>query len=141
MRATRALADKFSISLSMICAIHCLTVPLLLVLLPSLAAMQLDHESFHFWMVVAVIPTSLYALTLGCKQHQRKRVLALGGIGLILLLFAVALGADRIGETGEKLLTLLGALCVATGHLMNYRLCRKPASDHCPCPTREAQKA
>jgi len=93
--------------------------------------MQLDNERFHTWMLVAVIPTSIVALTLGCKQHKHYRLLILGITGLSLLCFAV-LGGSLIGESGEKLLTVLGSIFVASGHIWNYRLCQK--STECSCP-------
>ena len=116
------------------CAIHCLALPLLLILLPSIAALQLDNEAFHLWMVVAVLPTSIYALTLGCKQHKRYQLLILGFTGLALLVIALVLGEERIGEAGEKILTALGAGFVAIGHWFNYRLCRAQKHKDCPCP-------
>ena len=59
MKTLQAKTDKLAIGFSLACAIHCLTVPTLLVLLPSLTVLQLDSEAFHFWMVAAVIPTIL----------------------------------------------------------------------------------
>ena len=44
--------DKFAIGLSAMCSIHCLAVPVLLVLLPSTAVLGLGNEQFHFWMGV-----------------------------------------------------------------------------------------
>ena len=98
-----------------------------------MAALQLDNEAFHFWILVAVIPTSVYALTLGCKQHKRYRLLILGFIGLGLLVLALALGEERIGEAGEKILTLIGAGFVAFGHWFNYRLCHAQKHKDCAC--------
>ncbi len=123
MNTSQAVTDKLAIGLSLACAIHCLALPVLLALLPSMAALQLDNEAFHFWMVVAVFPSSIYALTLGCKQHKRYRLFFLGALGLILLVLALMLGEERIGEAGEKVLTALGASFVALGHWFNYRLC------------------
>lgn len=134
MKTAQAVTDKFAIGLSLMCAIHCLTIPLLLAMLPSMAALQLDNEAFHLWMIVAVLPTSLYALTLGCKQHKRYRLLILGSIGLALLVLALVLGEARIGEVGEKVLTALGAGFVAVGHWFNYRLCRIEKQGSCDCP-------
>lgn len=134
MNTTQAVTDKLAIGLSLGCAIHCLFLPILLVLLPSMAVLQLDNEAFHFWMLVAVIPTSIYALTLGCKQHKRYRLLILGFIGLALLILALALGEERIGEAGEKILTVIGASFVAFGHWFNYRLCRAQKHEDCGCP-------
>ena len=56
--------DKFAIGLSAMCAIHCLAVPVLLVLLPSAAALGLGNEQFHFWMLVAVMDMVLKCIFL-----------------------------------------------------------------------------
>ncbi|KUJ84770.1 MerC domain-containing protein [Microbulbifer flavimaris] len=138
MKRTQAVTDKLAIGLSAMCTLHCLALPLILALVPSLAALQLDNEAFHVWMVVAVIPTSIYALTMGCKQHKRYRVLLLGVAGLTLLAAAVVLG-EQTGELGEKILTVSGASLVALGHLWNFRLCRKPSN--CACPESNTDKS
>lgn len=134
MRIGQAVTDKFAIALSLVCLIHCLVTPLLLIAIPSLASLMLDNEAFHFWMVVAVIPTSIYALTLGCKKHKRYRLLLLGGIGLALLLVAVTLGEVLLGEIGEKILTVVGVGFLLLGHVQNYQLCRANKSTGCACP-------
>lgn len=104
MKTAQEVTDKLAIGLSLMCAIHCLALTTLLALLPSLVALQLDNEAFHLWMVVAVIPSSVYALTLGCKQHKRYRLLILGFMGLTLLVMALVLGEEHIGEAGENYL-------------------------------------
>lgn len=81
MGTTQKITDKLSISLSLLCVVHCLAVPVMLALLPSMAALQLDNEAFHYWMLLAVIPTSIYALTMGCKRHKHFRLLIVGGTG------------------------------------------------------------
>lgn len=131
MNTFQVLTDKFSIGLSLLCAIHCLVLPLMLALLPSLTILQLDNETVHYWMLAAVLPISVYALTMGCKQHNNYRLFVLGGIGLALLFMAVLLGEDRIGEWGEKILTLFGATLVAIGHFLNFRLCQSHTD--CAC--------
>ena len=131
MEAIQKITDKLSISLSLLCAVHCLAVPVMLALLPSMAALQLDNEAFHYWMLLAVIPTSIYALTMGCKRHRHFRLLIVGGTGLALLVLAVMLGEEIIGESGEKILTVIGASFVAGGHFWNFRLCRHL---DCACP-------
>lgn len=123
--------DKFAIGLSAACAVHCLALPLIATILPSVLTLPFADESFHFWMVVLVIPSSAYALTLGCKKHKHYRIAILGLMGLVMMVLAIALG-ERINESQEKLLTLLGASFIAAGHFFNYRLCRK--SDQCACP-------
>lgn len=121
----RALTDKLAIGLSWLCVMHCLALPIILILLPSLTVLGLEDESFHFWMLVAVLPTSLYALFIGCKQHQQHRLLAVGLGGLLVLLLAFFFGHDWLGEYGEKGLTVVGAMMVAYSHRRNYRLCQQ----------------
>ena len=128
MKIVQEYTDKFAIGLSMLCAIHCLLLPLLLIALPSISALQIENEAFHFWMLAAVIPTSLYALSIGCKKHQRYRLLSWGISGLILMLTAVFFGNDIAGESGEKILTLLGAILVAVAHWGNFRRCQQHKS-------------
>ena len=132
MRNIQTVADKAAIGLSMACAIHCLAVPLLVVLLPALASLHLLDEAFHLWMLMAVVPTSAVALTLGCRKHGRYTVLIPGVLGIVTMCAAVLIGHDLLGEQGEKWLTLLGAAMVAAGHLWNHRLCSRSS---CECPS------
>jgi len=103
-----------------------------LIILPSMIALQLDNEIFHTLIIITVLPVSIFALTLGYKQHKRNWLLILGFTGLLLLVIAVILGEEITGEFGEKLLTVLGASLVAAGHLWNFRLCQQLAD--CACP-------
>jgi hypothetical protein len=128
MKTVQEFTDNFAIILSILCAIHCLLLPLLLVALPSIGALQLQNEAFHFWMLATVIPTSIYALTIGCKKHQRYRLLSWGISGLILMLMAVFFGHDIAGESGEKTLTLLGAILVVVAHWGNFLRCQQHTS-------------
>lgn len=130
MNYIQAIADKTAISLSIICTIHCLAMPFLAAMLPAIAALNLEDEAFHLWMLIAVIPTGLFALTLGCRKHRNYRVLILGITGLSVLIASAWLGHDLLGETGEKITTVLGACLVAAGHILNYRLCQR---NQCEC--------
>lgn len=124
-------ADKAAISLSLLCAAHCLALPLVIALLPPLTAVGLADEAFHTWIVVAVIPLSALALTLGCNRHRQLGVLYIGLLGLLLLCLAALLGHEALGEAGEKVLTLAGAVLIAVSHFRNYLLCQKGSSCEC----------
>ena len=117
-------ADKAAVSLSVLCVLHCLAVPLLAAMLPSLIATSLEGEAFHLWMVVAVIPISVYALSLGCRRHQNYGVAVVGCAGLFVLCLSLFLGHEGLGETGEKLATVFGAALLAVSHILNFRLCQ-----------------
>ncbi len=140
MKNLQILTDKAAIGLSLLCTIHCLAFPLIVVFLPSLAALQLNEEMFHIWMVVAVLPTSTYALTMGCRQHKHYRLLISGLPGLACLVLAVILGETILDEAWEKMLTSLGAGIIAYGHYRNYRLCQHQWNCKCPVYRNEPSK-
>jgi len=130
MSAVSLFLDKVSISLSATCAIHCLLLPVALVLLPSLAVLPVGDESFHQLLIVLVMPASIFALTMGCRRHRYWRVMVCGFAGLLLLLLAALAGHDLLGEFWEKVLTIIGASLVAIGHVMNFRQCKTVDCDH-----------
>jgi len=122
--------DKVAISLSALCTFHCLILPLLTVLTPSVAALRMTDERFHIWMVVAVVPISLFALTMGCKKHKSFSMIMIGAVGLVILSVAAFFGHDLLGGELEKVFTLVGAMTIAVAHVWNYRLCRSTGCEH-----------
>lgn len=123
--------DKVAISLSSLCIAHCLVFPILATLVPSFLALGLNTESFHFWMVISVIPTSIYALSFGCKKHDQTSPFIIGLIGLSCLILAFVLGVDSLTEIGERLLTTLGALIITYAHVKNFKLCQRHVKCNC----------
>lgn len=123
--------DKSAITLSALCVIHCLLLPVLIVLLPSLAATGLDNEMFHIMMVTLVLPISIYALTMGCKKHKKQSVAYTGVIGLLILVAALVFGESHLGEAGEKLWTTIGSVIISIAHIRNFKLCQQ--SESCSC--------
>lgn len=133
MKNLQAIADKAAISLSFLCTLHCLALPILMLSVPTVTAMGLAGEEFHRWLLLVVVPTSLVALSMGCKKHNNLKVMAAGLVGLTILIAAAVVGHDLFGELGEKALTVAGALAVAVGHYFNHRLCQ--THDDCHCHT------
>lgn len=129
--ALQPFADKASIGLSFLCLLHCLALPLLVVLVPSFVALGLEDERFHIWLVVVVIPLSAFALTLGCTRHRHVGVLLTGAVGLLFLCMAPLLGHDVLGESGERLTTLVGSVLIAASHFKNALLCRQETTCEC----------
>lgn len=118
--------DKTAISISALCVVHCLLLPVGMVLLPSVTVLTvLSDELFHIMMIAVVLPTSAIALTLGCKRHKSLLVVTLGSAGLLILGFAAFFGHGLLGEAGEKVTTVIGACMVAASHWQNFRLCKK----------------
>ena len=115
--------DNIAIGFSVVCALHCLLLPIAVIFLPAISATFLGSEDFHQTLLYFVIPSSIIALSLGCKMHGKYNVYLYGIFGIAILLIAAFFGHDYFGENGETILTLLGASIVSFGHFKNQKLC------------------
>jgi len=130
--ALRPLADKVAVGLSGLCAIHCLALPFAIALSPAIASLAISDESFHLWMVVAVVPISVFAIGAGFRTHKRASVVLVCVIGLGLITAAALAGHAHLGAAGERAMTLVGALMIAVSHFLNYRYSPKVGdAEHC----------
>jgi len=139
--------DTFAVSMSLLCAVHCLITPILLIVLPILATSVWVHKDFHIWMMILVIPTTVIAMTQGCKKHKDKMVIILSSCGLATLLGVAiyesyvhgitetAHCSNCVSPAENSLLTMAtlvnisGGILLASAHVRNFLLCRK--SDCC----------
>ncbi len=148
--------DSLAIGMAALCAIHCLIVPVALVSLPLIKTTFFVNENFHLWMLVAVFPTTLASIFLGCRKHKDRFVVIACAIGLSFLV-----GAFTLEKTQDSLTTVAGvveencegcALCdnsiindptnivgwvntlggvfLIIAHTRNFYLCRKHACQH-----------
>lgn len=121
--------DRAAIGLSLLCAIHCLILPVVAILAPTSISLMLTDEAFHQGLLWGIIPISIFALYMGCAKHKSFRIFFCTISGLLILCLAGYLGHDYLGEIGEKMLTVLGGTIVAFGHVSNYQLCREQECD------------
>ena len=125
------LMDKFAISVSTLCALHCAITPIIVIMVPVLSSTFVMDEAFHQLLVALIIPSSLVALFIGCRKHQDQHVKVIGIIGLISLTLVALVGHDLLGETGEKIATVFSSLILIWAHIRNYRLCRETKCQEC----------
>jgi hypothetical protein len=123
MTTMQVQTDKLAIGFSMVCVVHCLVLPILLILLLLFSGLfALDDEMFHQWMLYAVLPISIAALIMGYLHHRSFKVFVVGSIGLVLIILSTTLGHDVLGDTGEVVISILGSMIIAYGHFRNYQL-------------------
>jgi hypothetical protein len=115
-------ADVLAVSLSVLCILHCLLLPIMVITIPSMASLFFVHEAFHAWMVMTVIPVSAMALYSGWKEHRVVKIGAIGFMGLLLLSCAAFLGHDFLSESSEVFLTVIGTTVITLAHIWNYVL-------------------
>ena len=122
--------DAIAVVLSGVCMLHCLALPLLLTISPILNVTLLSETVFHVLLLVFILPTSVIALTIGCRSHKDKITLVLGALGLSILTITAFFGHQLVGLTGERILTSFGGLILASAHIQNYRCCRRDNCNH-----------
>ncbi len=108
-----------AMSASLLCLMHCVALPLLLLLLPGFLGLFAQSEAFHYAALVLVVPAALAAFGLGYRRHRKLLPPLLGVIGVACLVAALLPGQ---AEGGETLFTVVGSLMLVAGHMMNWRL-------------------
>ena len=131
--------------MALVCAVHCLLTPLLIVLLPIIASTFWVDSEFHLWMLLMVVPLTTFSFFMGCKKHHDIILVVLAVLGIAFLFFGVWFGCSTC--TGghhfpslndlsnfphgfESVFTTLGGTLLVIAHVRNYRLCRKSECDH-----------
>ena len=115
-------SDQTAIGLSFVCLLHCLALPVFIVFFPSLALNTLSDEAFHQWLLYAILPISVVALSAGFMHHRNLSVLAISCLGLTILVGTGFLDHEAMGERIEVFLTVLGSVIIAYGHFKNSKL-------------------
>jgi len=112
---SQILSDKFAMSFSMLCLMHCLFAPALIVLSNSSLAITIESELVHKIILLLTIPISIFAITLGYKNHLNNSIIFIGISGLTILLAALLIG-ENINENTELILTTIGSMLIIFCH-------------------------
>ncbi len=111
---TARLLDGSAISLSGLCLVHCLALPIAAAFLPAVSAMA-EAEWVHLVFVGFAAPIAAFAFFRPGSQPPRHTK-ALAGIGIALLL------SGALGPTAwEPWITVTGSLALASAHVLNWR--------------------
>jgi hypothetical protein len=111
--------DILGIATSVVCAIHCAILPLLLTSLPVLGINIIDNMAFECFMILLAFAIGVFSLLHGYRRHHRNYMpLALFTFG-ILLLFAKQRWHDY-----QFWLLPFAIVFIISAHMSNLRLCR-----------------
>lgn len=122
--------DGMAVILSGTCMLHCLVLPLLVTLFPIVQGSLLEEKYFHLIMLVFILPTSLIALTVGCRRHRDTLTIGLGTVGLTTLGITAFWGHELFGLSGERVVTTIGGFVLAAAHIQNFRCCHHVNCQH-----------
>ena len=117
--------DNLGITISSVCAIHCLLLPAIFLIAPY--SFLASHE-FHETLIYFILPCALIAFVLGCRKHGDMRVAILGTIGIVLLASAVILHETLYSDQHSDsfisvLITVMGSVMLIFSHIRNRKLC------------------
>lgn len=118
--------DVVGISLSILCAIHCLSVPLLLGGLPLVGFEFVAEHEFEWVMMSLIFAVAGVSYFTGYRRHGRKEIFLFLLAGVII--FAVL--RPLLPESLHPIATIAGGLAFIAGHWKNWHW-HRPA---CPKP-------
>lgn len=114
--------DRIAMMMSMLCIVHCLALPVVLVALPFMA--QFAETHWHLPMLLIAVPISTTAIVIGYRRHGNSTLVAGVVVGLALLTAGATVGHTYFGPLVDRSLTILGSLLLAYAHWQNSRLLR-----------------
>jgi len=119
--------DHIGATGSMLCAVHCAALPLVLALMPALGA-GLAGAGFEIGFIVFASAMALSSLLLGYRRHRALRALLFLLPGLALLWSAVLIPPLHHNVIAHAVAMALGGTLIATSHLINLRLTHQRSS-------------
>jgi len=116
--------DALGIATSLVCAIHCAVLPLLLTSLPLFGINIIHNNAFEAGMIALAFLIGSLALFHGYRRHHHRPLpLLIFSTGFIFLVLKEILVSYEIALLVSAVLFILSA------HFFNYRFCRK--ANHC----------
>jgi len=116
---TTEFLDRTAIAMSALCVVHCLTLPLLIIMAPFLG--QFFEGHFHAQLLVVALPVSTGALALGYRRHRNSRIIIAGIAGMALLTIGGTVMHSQFGIIADRVFTITGAIILAGSHWFNSR--------------------
>lgn len=121
--------DRTGIWLSGICMVHCLALPVMLLLVPLWPSLGPAHGWLHPAFAVMLIGTTLPAAFSAWRRHRSPGLAALLLAGLAVVMVAMLIGRTG-GVVLEDGITLLGSAMLIAGHWKNGRVCATGTCTH-----------
>ena len=118
-KKTVAALDRVGACVSFACALHCILLPLVITALPLIGLGIVATSQFEAAIIGLSITLATASFCWGSRIHGKRRTL-LFLLAAVLLFFV---GHDLEGSM-HWIVMSLGGFSLATGHIINRRLCR-----------------
>ncbi len=117
-----ALLDRIGATGSLVCAVHCALLPLVIALLPSLGIAAWLGDDFERAFVVFATLFGLAILAWSYRRHRTLRALALLLPGLAALWAGILVASLHHALVPHAVVMTFGGTLVGLAHLANLRL-------------------
>jgi drug/metabolite transporter superfamily protein YnfA len=126
--------DVIGSVISTACALHCLLLPVLILVLPFVGLAFILDESFEMLLLIAAIAIAFSSFLWGTKTHGEVYVFYFLAIALVCFF----LSRLHSLEVYERFLVAGGGIFLVIGHLINRKLCNTcPTCHDCGCSQSE----
>lgn len=117
-------ANKLSIFLSLLCAIHCLMMPFLVAFLPVLSMYFHKYHFVEIGIVFSTLVLGTNSILHGYKHHHQNKIPAyLFSIGIGFLVCSSILHYTfDIHNSSQHIINIVGALLSASAQFYNLKL-------------------
>jgi hypothetical protein len=114
--------DRFGATGSLLCAVHCAVLPMVIALLPSLGIAAWLGENFERGFVLFATALGAFSLVWGYRRHRAVRALGLLVPGLAALWAGVLYAPLHHAVLPHAIAMTFGGTLVGLAHLANLRL-------------------
>ena len=118
----RSLLDRIGATGSLVCALHCALLPLVIAALPSLGVAIWLGDGFERVFVVFATLLGLFSVVWGYRRHRAVRALGLLLPGLAVLWMGVLYAPLHHALLPHAIAMTSGGTLVGLAHLANLRL-------------------
>lgn len=116
------LMDRFGSTSSLVCALHCALLPVLISLLPAMGLGALAWNGFEWAFVCFATSLGVFSLWIGYRRHRGYRALLFLVPGLALVWAGILWPGVHQRVVLHTVLMSVGGTLIAVAHLINLRL-------------------
>ena len=122
--------DVWGVFFSAVCVLHCLAVPIVILIFPAMGLKILPEEDItHAILFSFILGVAGIAFWTGYRVHGKWRPIIWMAVGLVIILYATFFVHHQLGHMWEPLFAIVGSLALIRAHYLNHA-CKKCEKEH-----------
>ncbi len=109
--------EKIGVLLSIVCAVHCLTLPIFIFFAPYLASSFAFSSNLEWILVISSFVLAAFILVLDYRKHQQPLPLYFLGVGIIIKVLDMVLS----NQSYAWLFGILLGAVISIAYWVNYK--------------------